>query len=78
MGRMALAVFLAAIAVAPVARAKDDYCGTGQYRDAQGHCVGKRPNVTVRPPGHMNASPGPVRAQCPPHNRMGPHGCRPY
>jgi hypothetical protein len=72
--------FLMMIAVASgvsgTALAKDG-CGSGYHGD-HGHCVADDRNVRVRPPSHMSASPGPVRAQCPAHNRMGPHGCRPY
>jgi hypothetical protein len=53
-------------------------CRWGYHSD-HGHCVADNRNVRVRPPSHMSASPGHVRAPCPAHNRMGPHGqCRPY
>jgi hypothetical protein len=72
-----LTLIVIAAGLAGGAHAKE-ICISGYHED-HGHCVADDRNVRIRPPSHMSASPGPVRAQCPPHNRMGPHGqCRPY
>lgn len=72
-----LMMIAVASSVSGTAPAKED-CGWGYHYD-NGHCVADDRNVRVKPPSHMSASPGPVRAACPAHNRMGPHGqCRPY
>ena len=72
-----LMVFMVASGVAGSALAKHD-CPSGYHSD-RGHCVADDRKVRIRPPSHVSASPGPIRAPCPAHNRMGPHGqCRPY